>query len=229
MSPTERHVKVPRTARYYVLGEPGNHVREIWIACHGYGQLAAPFARALEPLDDGTRIVVAPEALSRYYLDDPAKRHGPDSPVGATWMTREDREREIADYVEYLDIVTETVQGEVGAGDRSIVALGFSQGVATVCRWAAFGRTKVNRLILWGGTLPQDLPTDRGNDLFRGAALVLVAGRKDGIVPVTAVRGEREALAKRGLRADLIEHDGGHSLSSDALQRLASARVSSGA
>jgi hypothetical protein len=32
----------------------------------------------------------------RFYFDDPAKRHGPDSPVGASWMTRADREREIA-------------------------------------------------------------------------------------------------------------------------------------
>jgi predicted esterase len=204
-------------------------VRELWVACHGYGQLAEPFAGALAPLDDGRRVVVVPEALSRFYLDDPAKRHGPDSPVGASWMTRADREREIADYVEYLDVVTETVGAELEAEEVSIVALGFSQGVATVCRWAALGRSTVHRLILWGGTVPQDLPTDRGTGLFRGAALVLVAGRKDGIVPFTTLRGERDALAARGLRADLVEHDGGHSLNSDALTRLASAGVSSDA
>jgi predicted esterase len=204
-------------------------VRELWVACHGYGQLAEPFAGALAPIDDGRRVVVVPEALSRFYLDDPAKRHGPDSPIGASWMTRADREREIADYVEYLDVVTETVRAELEAEEASIVALGFSQGVATVCRWAALGRTTVHRLILWGGTVPQDLPASAGDGLFRGAAVVLVAGRKDAIVPFTTLRGERDALVARGLRADLIEHDGGHSLNSDALKRLASAGVSSDA
>ena len=43
-----------------------------------------------------------PEGLSRFYLDDPRKRHGPDAPIGASWMTREDREHEIRQQDERL-------------------------------------------------------------------------------------------------------------------------------
>jgi predicted esterase len=114
----------------------------VWIACHGYGQLAAPFAQALEPLDDPTRVILVPEALNRFYPGEALRLHGPDSPVGATWMTREDRESEITDYVEYLDLVASTIRREMHHADVKVVALGFSQGVATVCRWAALGKTR---------------------------------------------------------------------------------------
>jgi predicted esterase len=227
VAPLERHVRVHRTARLYQLGTPSAVTRELWLACHGYGQLAGDFAPALKPLNDGSRIVVAPEGLSRFYLDDPTKHHGPDSPVGASWMTREDREREIADYVEYLDIVAATIRREIGAAsaksDFRVVALGFSQGVATACRWTAFGNARIHRLIMWGGTVPTDLPADRGDRLFRGAELTLVAGRRDELVTGKIMEREQRMLADKGLHAELLVHEGGHSLSSETLRRLATA------
>jgi predicted esterase len=217
--PIERHVRVQRTARYYQLGRIGDVTRELWVACHGYGQLAAPFAKALEPLDGNDRIIVVPEALNRFYLDDPAKRHGPESPVGASWMTREDRDHDIADYVDYLDALVGAVRGEMGGRPIKVIALGFSQGVATVMRWAALGRTQVHRLILWAGTPANDLPTDR-QDLFRGASITLVAGRADRLVPVDMMEHEHRRMTERGLTPRLILFDGGHSLNSDTLREL---------
>jgi len=191
------------------------------VACHGYGQLAAPFAQALEPLNDGTRVVVAPEGLSRFYLDDPVKRHGPDSPIGASWMTREDREHEIADYVEYLDVVADMVRRELDPRAPRLVALGFSQGVATACRWAALGRAKVDLLIMWAGSIPNDLPSDAGDRLFKGARLVMVAGQRDPLLTRKVVKREHQALLDRGLRVELVSFDGSHSLNSETLRRLA--------
>ena len=216
----ERHLRVQRTARLVFVGEPGPGTRELWVACHGYGQLAAQFAVALQPLRSDERVVVAPEALSRFYLDDPAKRHGPDSPIGASWMTREDREREISDYVDYLDAVVDAVLAEAPKGVR-ITGLGFSQGAATVCRWATLGKTKLHRVIVWGGTLPHDLPTGNGAALFRGAEIVLVGGRKDRLAPPEALERDKTALAERGMAARVLWHDGGHSLSSSLLRELA--------
>ena len=218
--PIERHLQVHRTARYYVVGQPSERTREIWVACHGYGQLAEPFAAVFEPLSDDARVVVAPEALSRFYLDEPAKRHGPESPVGAGWMTREDRLSEIGDYVAYLDSVTEVLRAETRP-DVRVIALGFSQAVATVCRWAALGRTRLHRIVLWGGAIAADLPADRGAQVFHGASVVMVAGGRDTVVPVKFMQGERRTLQKRGLTVELLEYDGGHALNSEALRRLA--------
>src|SRR2546423_15678273 len=97
----EHHIGVTRSARYFTLGTSSGEVEEVWFACHGYGQLAARFLEKLRVLDDGRRHLVAPEGLSRFYLTEiPSERR-----VGATWMTREDRVAEIADYVRYLDAV----------------------------------------------------------------------------------------------------------------------------
>src|SRR5690348_13629606 len=142
--PLEFSLRVTRMARYFVAGEPTDTTRDVWIALHGYGQLAEQFLGALEPLSRDDRVVVAPEALSRFYLDEPAKRHGPESPVGASWMTREDRLNEITDYVRYLDDVAAAVKRV--ATKATITVLGFSQGVATACRWVSLGHTPVSRL-----------------------------------------------------------------------------------
>jgi predicted esterase len=228
MPPSEHHLRVHRTARFYRLGTPGARTKEIWICCHGYGQLAAAFARALEPLQDESdrRVVIVPEALNRFYLDDPNKRHGPDSPVGATWMTREDRERDIDDNITYLDDLVAEVRRDVDAS-VPIIALGFSQGVATVCRWAVLGRTGIQQLILWAGTLPTDLPSGRGDHLFRGATVTMVVGNSDSMVPAASIERDVTALVEQGIAMQVIRFDGGHALKSETLRALA-AGVSSG-
>jgi dienelactone hydrolase len=81
--------------------------------------------------------VVAPEALSRFYVDRGEPAAGTPARVGATWMTREDREAEIADYVRYLDRALDAAAGRPGAAAPALGVLGFSQGAATACRWAA--------------------------------------------------------------------------------------------
>ena len=211
---------MPRTARFYQLGRPGPDTRSLWVACHGYGQLAASFASAMEPAVADDRVIVVPEGLSRFYLDDPRKRHGPEAPIGASWMTREDRESEIRDHVEYLDLLVAQCLADIGK-DVPVVALGFSQGVATVCRWAALGVTSLQRLILWGGTLPIDLPGDRGPDLFRGAAVTLVAGRTDKLSPPDVVERDRERLEASAIPVEMRLHMGGHMISSQMLRSIA--------
>src|SRR6059036_4311653 len=125
----EHHLSVSRTARYFTLGERSAAVAEVWFACHGYGQLAARFLEKLRVLDDGTRYLVAPEGLSRFYLSEsPTERR-----VGASWMTREDRLAEIADYVQYLDAVYATVRTGRERSRARVTVLGFSQGTATAC------------------------------------------------------------------------------------------------
>src|SRR5207244_11621240 len=114
----EHRVTVARSARYFTLG--GTEPREVWFACHGYGQLAARFLEKLRVLDDDGRCLVAPEGLSRFYLtESPTERR-----VGATWMTREDRLAEIADYVRYLDAVYDDVLVRLDRARVTVHALG---------------------------------------------------------------------------------------------------------
>ncbi|HXI21618.1 MAG TPA: hypothetical protein VNH46_11055, partial [Gemmatimonadales bacterium] len=147
---TEDHLAVSRRARFFSLG-PAPDAAVLWIALHGYGQLAARFLRELEPVADGRTLVVAPEALSRFYLETARDgRHG--ERIGASWLTREDREAEIADTVGYLDaLLRHLLAGR--ASRPAIGVLGFSQGGAAAVRWVARGEVRPARLVLWGAGL----------------------------------------------------------------------------
>ena len=217
----ESHIRVTRTARYYTLGGDVAAPREVWFACHGYGQLAAYFARNFAPLDDGTRVVVVPEALSRFYFGDPRGPHSADSLVGATWMTREDREREIEDHVAYLDALYARVRGEPGRAQAPVTVLGFSQGVATACRWLARGAARADRLVLWGGRLPADLfPLAAGSPL-RSVRLTVVVGDQDEWATPAVVAEQETLLRAAGLAYDVRRFSGGHAMDEAVLRQLA--------
>jgi predicted esterase len=215
----EHRITVTRSARYYTLGEPSEQVREVWFVCHGYGQLAARFIRHFAPLDDGTRLVVAPEGLSRFYLtESPTERR-----VGATWMTKEDRLAEIADYVRYLDATHDDVLQTIKRDGVTVVALGFSQGSATACRWATAGSSRIDRLIVWGGEVPPDLdlsaePIARR---LRALRLSLVYGSRDEYFTAKVVSGTEVRLHEHAIPYELAPFDGGHEIDAGVLQHVA--------
>jgi predicted esterase len=223
LSGDEREIRVRRTARFCVRGAAGGAgvpaPRELWVACHGYAQLARYFIRSFEAIDDGTRLIVAPEALNRFYAGrapgEPAHR----SRVGGTWMTREARDHDIADYVAYLDDVVAHLRAEGLDPDLPAVALGFSQGAATVSRWAALGNTRLRHLVLWGAGVAHDL--ELRPDVFGGAELLLVAGTADPQLDAARVTSERARLHEAGLPHALVEYDGGHAIDPVALADVA--------
>lgn len=213
------HLEVARTARYWVVGGEVASPAETWIVLHGYQQLARRFLRRFEPLADGTRRIVAPEALSRFYTDQAPGRHGSASEVGASWMTKEDREVEIADYVRYLDQLTQEV---LSPGSR-VTVLGFSQGVATAARWSVLGRTRPQRLVLWGDFLPPDLDPLAAGRAWEGVEVVLVRGERDGVLANPRLSdGEAGWLAEVGAKVRTVRYAGGHDIDQPTLQALAS-------
>ena len=175
MTVESHHIRVARRARYYTIGATAG-AADIWLVCHGYGQLAARFIESFNAIAAPERLIVAPEGLHRFYLDPPpapaAQRR-----VGATWMTREDRETDITDYVDYLDqLVSDILAKSPGARLR---ALGFSQGSATVLRWAVHASRVPDQLILWAGEVPTDVDWNMG-------------ARKLAPTRIDAVRGDRD-------------------------------------
>ncbi|MGH7673057.1 MAG: alpha/beta hydrolase [Gemmatimonadales bacterium] len=214
----EHHLPVTRSARYFTLGDPGPALREVWVVLHGYGQLAARFLRHFEPLDDGTRLIAAPEGLSRFYLtESPAERR-----VGASWMTREDRLAEIDDYLRYLDAVYADVLRPFDRSRVKITALGFSQGTATVCRWAALGFARVDRLIVWGGEVPPDLDLAREPAAGRlpALSLSLVYGDRDELFTPKVIAATEARLREHGIPYALVPFAGGHEIDAATLRRL---------
>jgi len=219
MSDIEQHtIVVSRTARYYTVGGVDRRIDDLWLVCHGYGQLAGRFVREFEPCDDGRTLIVAPEALSRMYL------RGGHGEVGASWMTREDRLNEIDDYIRYLDSIYRSLSLDLPDSDRRATLLGFSQGTATAGRWAARGAARPDRLILWGGLLPPESPFLEPGPVPMD--IVYVLGTRDDLVDREELSRQREDLARNGLDAELIEFDGGHRIDRETLVELHRRRYS---
>jgi len=210
----EHRIEVTRSARYYSLGPDDGTAKELWFVLHGYGQLAAQFIRVFEALDDGSRLIVAPEALNRFYLAGVDTAPAAERAVGATWMTREDREHEIADYLRYLDRVAECVRA--GVAPARVIVLGFSQGTATAARWIARGGIQPTRTIMWSGFLPPELDLSGQRSPF-----VIVIGEQDRFVSRERVAEEERRLAAAGVPYELIRYPGGHGIARDRLQEIA--------
>lgn len=179
---------------------------------HGYGQLARFFLNTFNGMESSMRCIVAPEALSRFYLDADHSR------VGATWMTREERLLEVEDHVAYLDALVDTVKEQAPEG-LHVKAVGFSQGVATVSRWALKGRTTLQRMILWAGGLPPELD-QRTLSAWRNIHVDLVLGDRDEY----AKAGDLEAMDRRlelaGVPRRSHRFSGTHKLEPVLLERL---------
>ena len=208
-----RKIVVPKTARYMVLGKPGPGIRRVWFVCHGYGQLLEDFVNGFQVLDDGAGLVVAPEGLHRFYV------HGGNGKVGASWMTRQDRLDDIGDYTEYLNLVFTDVKSSLpddAVNRLRVDVLGFSQGAATAWRWA-MNRDDVDRVILWGGDVPQDNDWDHVRQRFKSMELQLVAGDKDPFLKPAILDLQIKLLEKQGISPMVKTFPGSHFIDKDVL------------
>ena len=209
-------------------GPASGPVRELWVVLHGYGQLAAPFIGGFDAIDDGSRLIVAPEALSRFYegsVEERVRRQG-EQVVGASWMTKEARLDDIADNLTYLDAVHTWCRErlrESGGGSPPLTVLGFSQGGATTSRWVASGSAAVARHIVWGSTLPSDADLSPTSPLRRAETL-LVIGARDQFATAKLVAAERARLEGAHFPYRFVTFDGGHRLDDDALRAIVQSR-----
>ncbi len=209
------HFRVARTARYYMLGSPSEAIREVWFVCHGYGQLASYFVKHFEPLADGTRLIVAPEGLSRFYWN----RHT--GQVGASWMTKGDREAEIEDYVRYLDALHDHILKNLDRDQIQVRVLGFSQGATTACRWVCWGRVHADQLVMWAGGFPHDLKWETDTAVLKRLRPIVVIGTKDEYISEARVKEELAVLQKHEVPFEYTTFEGQHRMDPDVLRRIA--------
>ena len=207
-------------ARYFTAGTLNASTRQVWIVLHGYGQLAQYFLRKFEPLTGENIFIIAPEGLSRFYLSELTNTGRADNKVGSTWMTRENRQMDIDNYIRFLDVV----YGKELADHAHIpvTLFGFSQGCATVCRWAVDGNPAFNRLILWAGLFPPDMDFKKGNSILSTKKTYMVLGEQDPFLTSERMV-EFDLLASQlGIVPEKVRFPGKHELNLEVLQQFIS-------
>ena len=210
----QKNISVTKTARYFVLGEASEKIDQIWFVCHGYGQLANYFIKNFESLVNQKTLVVAPEGLHRFYWKEFSGR------IAASWMTKEDRESDITDYVNYLDLVFAEVLSEFKSRKVKINILGFSQGAATVCRWIENNKSVADNLILWAGSFPADLKFENDNAVFNSINNFIVVGDNDEFINEQEIGNQNKFLETKGVKFELIRFKGKHEINQEVLLQL---------
>jgi predicted esterase len=188
------------------LGEPGPTIRHVWFCLHGDGQPVADFAAQLRNLDTPERLLIFPEALSRYTL--PPSSDGTVS-TGATWFAPPDLLPDLADLTTYLDALAESIL-EACPPDTPVTVLGYGHGAAAACRWLASNRIAYERLILYAAIFPPEIDRRATLVALPDRPVNVVATTVDIITPEAAAAGLMQDLQDGGLTTQLsyVAEDG---------------------
>jgi predicted esterase len=206
-------------ARYFKLGQINNQTKAVWFVLHGYGHLAKYFLKKFTSLESHNICVIAPEGLSHFYLEDVNTRSKTgNNRVGATWMTRENRLADIENYIQFLNTVYTTELKLFP--NLPVTLLGFSQGAATVSRWAIHNSVQFNDLILWAGIFPDDMDFEKGKELLKNKRVYQVYGNKDPFLTDARILEMKTLAEKIGVTSAPIIFDGGHELHDETLLSL---------
>lgn len=205
------------SGHYYTLGDPAS-ASSVWFVLHGYGQLASYFIRNFATLEEHNIAVIAPEGLSRFYLEDTASRmkSGNDR-VGATWMTKEKR---LTDIENYLTFLNEVYQKVIPTKNVPVTILGFSQGAATASRWAIDGDVEFDRLILWAGIFPPDIDFPHARQRLHSKKTLLIYGQQDPFLTDSRFAEMEMLTRKLGIEPEVQTFDGGHEIDKTLLEGL---------
>jgi predicted esterase len=202
----ENYIEIQKTANYYTLGELNEQTQEVFFILHGYGELASGFLEKFNPIMNGHRFIIAPEALNKFYL------RGVRGKIGASWMTSKDRSNDIKTNLAYFDKVYEAVMKNKFLNNIKIRLLGFSQGGETACRWFASTKKRIDELILWGGKVP---PTDINIEAFiarLNTPLTIIVGNEDRFITPEILKKQIELLEENKIEYRLKKYSGRHDI-----------------
>ena len=212
---TEKHITISLKTPYYTFGNSeSSKLKNIWLVCHGYGQLAKHFIKRFDVLNSEENYVVALQGLSKFYVD------GTGGTVGATWMTKEDRLTEIDNQWEYLNSVWGNETSKLNLENLQIHFLGFSQGVTTLCRWIANQKMDFNKLILWAGGMPHELK-NKLDFVSEEAKVIAVVGSEDQYFTEAIFKEEIRKMTAIFKEPQVVTFEGKHHLTRAVLAKVA--------
>ena len=197
--------KASKTYRFFRIPSE-NSSKNLLVTLHGYGQLAAFFIKKFNACSNNYTIL-APEGPHRFY------KNGYSGRVGASWMTKEAREDDIKDNINWL---TEWLKDHLKENKYDkIILLGFSQGGATAARWYYNNPNLFDQLILWASVFPPDISKPKiklpNNNLY-------VVGKNDEFINDEMRLNEVKFYQNIGF--DTHVYDGNHDIDPFVIQQI---------
>jgi len=200
----ESQICFEQKRRYYQ--NDWSNKAEILLALHGYGQLAQYFYRKFEPIERDFGLVI-PEGPHRFYLEGSSGR------VGASWMTKEWREQDIAENTRYLLQLTAKIRGS--NPNVKLTLLGFSQGGATAARLYQADPSLFSQLILWASVFPPDIEMEH---FSKGNKMDFVIGSEDPYFDSENIEKIKHKYTELGF--DIHTFAGAHDLDAQMLRNV---------
>ena len=182
------------------------------IVLHGYGQLGRYFLEKFSAIASDRTFVIAPEGMHRFYLSGSSGR------VGASWMTKEDRETDITDNLRWLTELIESYEPKVF---KKRAILGFSQGGATAARLFNSRHIELNHLIMWASVFPPDIDREKFlHECHPNGENYFVLGEQDEYFSST----ERDETLNfyRSIGFNTLVFNGKHTIEHETISRLVS-------
>lgn len=208
----ERSIATGTHGRFLIEPPASAVPAPVLVGFHGYGEGADAQLERLRRIPGADRwVIVSIQALHRFY-----QRR--ENQVVASWMTRQDRERAIADNLAYVGGVTDAVDREYPGAPRWVFA-GFSQGVAMAFRAAAASTRPVDGVIAVGGDVPPELDAAA---LGRTRRALVCRGSRDEWYTEAIFDRDVGRLREAAVVVQPLAFDGGHEWS-DAVVQAASA------
>ncbi|MGB5226641.1 MAG: esterase [Eudoraea sp.] len=210
--PLEKSVRYSSTNTYETLNELTDITKNVWIVFHGIGYLSKYFLKYFDELNPEDNYIIAPQAPSKYYLNNSYKH------VGASWLTKENTETEIINNLNYLDAILEE---ETILSNRNLIIFGYSQGVSMAARWVAQRKIVCNQLVLYAGGIPNELNATDFTHLGNNTQITIIIGNKDEYLTKERLSIEREK-SRTIFNGKAKEHifDGGHIVKKELINSL---------
>ena len=211
----KKQISISKTGKYSQIGKCSKKINNVWIVLHGYGMLSEYFVKKFECIINEATLVIAPEATNRFYLANNYTR------VGASWMTKLDREQEISDNILFLDKLFSIIKKDIGHDNFKLNTLGFSQGGPALVRWLMSNKLNTNSLILWGSDIPKDSLVTENKSRWNSIKLKIVIGKNDEYINEEKKQEFVGVVKSYGLKYDLVEYEGSHKIIEEELKKIA--------
>ena len=207
------HLITPKTARYSTYGKMSAKTKYFWFVLHGSNMLAEQMLYKFKEFDLETHFVVAPEGLSRFYLN------GFGGDVVSSWMTKRDRLEEIHDFSVYCSTLFDLHVQKIPATCKTII-MGFSQGGITAMRWLHHIEVSVDFLIPYASWIPEDIDYGIAKTNWDQICKIFTYGEQDQFLNEKRINEIKEICERGNIDFNIEAYPGEHRVDKKQLKKI---------